>query len=143
MRDPRRVSGQRLPPSLARIRDFDVFADVRSLEMLRQALRREIQVHTSLRALAHDIGVDRGTLRKFLAMESVPRAENLEKIRDWAADRPDLWIPLGTVALALLVNDLPAPLRAPVRRQVAGELADAYTREERRVPEWLARECGG
>lgn len=143
MRDPRRVSGQRLPPALARVRDFDVFADVRSLEMLRQALRREIQVHTSLRALAQDIGVDRGTLRKFLGMESVPRAENLEKIRDWAADRPELWTPLGTVALALLVNDLPAHLRAPVRRQVAGELADAYMREEQRVPEWLARECGG
>jgi transcriptional regulator with XRE-family HTH domain len=137
----RRNTVQRLPPHLARKRDFEVIADARDLETLREALRREVRVHTSLRALALNIGVDRGTLRKFLAMESVPRAENLDKIRDWAADRPELATPLGSVALTLLVHDLPGHRRAHVRRQLAQELAAAFTRHM--LPEWLEHECVG
>ncbi len=87
--------------------------------------------------------MDRGTLRKFLAMEAVPRPDNLEKIHDWAADRPEVWVPLGAVALGVLVLDFPAHLRAAVRRGLARELASAYVEAELPVPEWLDQECDG
>lgn len=135
----RRTTVRRLPPHLACKRDFEVVADARDLETLREALRREVRVHTSLRSLALDIGVDRGTLRKFLAMESVPRAENMNKIRDWAADRPELATPLGSVALAILVRDLPGHCRAQVRRELARELAASF--KSKVIPEWLEHEC--
>ncbi|HEX2094857.1 MAG TPA: hypothetical protein VHG28_20830 [Longimicrobiaceae bacterium] len=132
----------RLPPELAVKRDFDILADARRLEALRQAIRREVRARSSLRGLAQRIGVDRGSLRKFLTMESVPDLENMAKIEDWSEERPEVWTPLGAVALAVLVLDLPGPRRGPARKQLARVLASAFSDAKQPVPEWLEAECG-
>jgi len=132
----------RLPAEAALRRDFHLLADARRLEMLRQAIRREVRSQSSLRSLAKHIGVDRGSLRKFLAMESVPSVENLAKIVDWSQERPEVWTPLGSVVLAVLVLDLPGPRRASARKQLARTLAAAFSDAEMPVPEWLREEYG-
>jgi transcriptional regulator with XRE-family HTH domain len=133
----------RLPPDLAVTRDFDIIADARRLEGLRQAIRREVRALSSLRALGEQIGVDRGSLRKFLTMESVPDLENMAKIEEWSEERPEIWTPLGAVSLAVLVLDLPGPHRGPARKQLAEVLASAFRNAGRPVPEWLEAERGG
>lgn len=143
MRNHRPVLSVRLPPELAVKRDFDTIADARRLESLRQAIRREVGVRSSLRSLAQQIGVDRGSLRKFLTMESVPGVENLAKIEDWSEERPEVCTPLGAVALGLLVLDPPAPRRGPTREQLARVIAAAFADAKLPVPEWLDAECGG
>ena len=140
MRHHRTVNGGRLPADLARKRDFEIVADAGRLERLRQAIRREVRVQSSLRSLAREIGVDRGTLRKFLAMESVPQTDNLARIEDWLENRVDVWPPRGAVALAVLVLDLPGQQRGVVRRQLARLLASAFTKANTPVPEWLELE---
>ncbi|HEV2150469.1 MAG TPA: helix-turn-helix transcriptional regulator [Longimicrobiaceae bacterium] len=143
MRHHRPIISVRPPADLAVKRDFDIVADARRLETLRQAIRREVKAQTSLRALAQRIGVDRGSLRKFLTMESVPDWENLAKIEEWFEDRADVWTPLGAVALAVLVLDLPGPRRRPARKRLAQVLASAFGDAELPVPEWLDTECAG
>lgn len=143
MRPHRPLIGVRLPAEAAARRDFTLIADARRLETLRQAIRREVSSHSSLRSLAKHIGVDRGSLRKFLAMESVPNSENLAKIEDWSEERPETWTPLGSVVLAVLVLDLPGPSRAPARKQLARALASTFRDAGMQVPEWLEEECGG
>lgn len=143
MRHYRPIISVRLPPELAVKRDFDIIADARRLETLRQAIRREVRTQSSLRGLAQHMGVDRGSLRKFLTMESVPDSENMEKIEDWSEERPEVWTPLGAVALAVLVLDLPGPRRGPARRQLAQVLASAFSDAKVQVPDWLEAECGG
>lgn len=140
MRHHRTVTGGRLPADLARTRDFEIVADARRLERLRQAIRREVRAQSSLRSLARDIGVDRGTLRKFLAMESVPQTDNLARIEDWLENRAEVWPPPGAVAFAVLVRDLPGQNRGVVRRQLACLLASAFTEAKMLVPEWLELE---
>lgn len=142
MRHYRPIVSVRLPPHMAVKRDFEIVADTRRLEALRQAIRREVATRSSLRGLAQQIGVDRGSLRKFLAMESVPDAGNLAKIEDWSEERPEVWTPLGAVALAVLVLDLPGPRRGPARRRLADALAAAFRDTGRPVPDWLDAECG-
>lgn len=90
MRSFRPIISARLRPDLADKRDWDIVADARRLETLRQAIRREVKAQSSLRGLAQHIGVDRGSLRKFLTMESVPGFENLAKIEDWSEERPEI-----------------------------------------------------
>ena len=142
MRSFRPIISVRLRPDLAVKRDFDIIADARHLETLRQAIRREVKARSSLRGLAQHIGVDRGSLRKFLTMESVPGFGNLAKIEDWSEERPEIWTPLGAVALAVLVLDLPGPRRGPARQQLARALASAFSETDLSVPEWLEAECG-
>ena len=142
MRSFRPIISARLRPDLAVKRDFDIVADARRLETLRQAIRREVTTQSSLRGLAQHIGIDRGSLRKFLTMESVPGLENLAKIEDWSEERPAIWTPLGAVALAILVLDLPGPQRGPARQQLARVLASTFSESDLPVPEWLEPECG-
>jgi DNA mismatch repair ATPase MutS len=142
MRSFRPIISARLRSDLAVKRDLDIVADARRLETLRQAIRREVKTQSSLRGLAQHIGVDRGSLRKFLTMESVPGCENLAKIEDWSEERPEIWTPLGAVALAILVLDLPGPRRGPARQQLARMLASAFSESDRPVPEWLEGEFG-
>jgi transcriptional regulator with XRE-family HTH domain len=131
----------RMRSSAAGSQEFHRFADVRSVESLRLAVRRELRVHRGQRALAHLIGVSRGTLRKFVEMRSLPTQENLDKIREWAADRADVHAPLGAVALAILAGDLPASFRLSTRDQLVGILAAAYTEAGEALPEWMGEEC--
>jgi transcriptional regulator with XRE-family HTH domain len=133
----------RLPTDVAVKRDFDVVADARRLETLRQGIRREVKRQTSLRALAQQIGVDRGSLRKFLTMESVPEWENLAKIEEWLENRAEVWTPLGAVTLGVLVLDLPGPRRGPARKQLARVLASAFTDAGLPLPDWLDAESAG
>ena len=122
--------------------DFDRFADVHAIESLRLAVRRELRVHRGQRALARLIGVCRGTLRKFVEMRSLPTYRNLEKIRDWAADRPESRAPLGAVALAVLADDLSAQFRLRARRGLARELAALYAEAGEVLPAWIEEELG-
>lgn len=121
-------------------RVHDRFADCLDLEALRLAVRRELRVHRGQRALARLIGVSRGSLRKFVEMRSLPVPENLEKIREWAADRPRVRAPLGAVALAMLAGDVPAGARLRLRRRLAGEVARACAEEGVEVPAWVREE---
>jgi hypothetical protein len=143
MRHYRPIISRRLPPEVAVKRDFDIIADARRLETLRQAIRREVRTQSSLRALGQQIGVDRGSLRKFLTMESVPDFENMAKIEDWSEERPEVWTPLGAVSLAVLVLDLPGPHRGPARKELAEVLASAFRTAGRPVPDWLEAERDG
>ncbi len=120
--------------------DFDRFADTHTIESLRLAVRRELRVHRGQRALARLIGVCRGTLRKFVEMRSLPTPENLDRIRDWAADRPEVRAPLGVVALAVLAGDLPADFRLRARRGLARELAAVYADAGEVLPAWIEEE---
>ena len=142
MRPSRYKSSQHMPSELARRHDLDILLDLYELERLRQVLRRELRVHTGQRTLAGEIGISRGSLRKLLDMESVPTYRNLQRLKEWAADRPEVWTPLGSLGLAVLVMDLPAEARADLRRQVACLLDSAYFRLGQTSPEWLGRECG-
>lgn len=121
-------------------RVHDRFADHLDVEGLRLAVRRELRVHRGQRALARLIGVSRGSLRKFVEMRSLPVPENLERIREWAADRPDVRAPLGAVALAMLAGEVPAAARRRLRRRVAGEVARACAEEGVEVPGWVGEE---
>ena len=141
MRPHRPVISLRLPADMAVKRDFDVVADARRLETLRQGIRREVKRQTSLRALAQQIGVDRGSLRKFLTMETVPESENLAKIEEWLENRAEVWTPLGAVTLGVLVLDLPGPRRGPARKELARVLASAFRDAGLPVPDWLEAEC--
>lgn len=120
--------------------DFDRFADLHAVESLRLAVRRELRVHRGQRALARLIGVCRGTLRKFVEMRSLPTHQNLEKIRDWAADRPEVRTPLGAVALAVLAEGLPAQFRLRARRDLARELSVVYAEAGEVLPAWIEEE---
>lgn len=129
------------PPEIARTRDIHTFLDQYALEHIRHALRRELRVHSGQLALAREIGIARGSLRKFIDMQSTPRPANMDRLREWASDRPEVWTPIGAVCLATLVLDLvPAEARAPARRHLARELAVFYARAGQPVPAWLAAE---
>lgn len=135
MRALRYPSTGRFPPEIARTRDINTFLDQHDLERIRQALRRELRVHSGQLALAQEIGIARGSLRKFVDMQSIPLPANMDRLREWAADRPEIWTPIGAVCLATLVLDLvPAEARAPARRHLARELAALYARAGQPVP---------
>ncbi|HEV2150638.1 MAG TPA: hypothetical protein VGR37_24785 [Longimicrobiaceae bacterium] len=123
-----------------RDRGFDRLADAWMLEELRQALRRELRTHGGQAAVARSIGVSRSVVRKFLEMRSVPEPRHLDRLRDWAADRPYAETPLPVVSLAVLVDGLPAGARHRARRELAGCLACIYQQSGEEVPAWLALE---
>lgn len=141
MRPYRYTSSQHLPRASALHHDFDILMDLYELERLRKVLRRELAVHMGQRTLAAEIGISRGSLRKFLEMQSIPTHQTLQRIKDWAGNRPDAWTPLGALGLAILVMDVPAEGRSDLRRQLACLLEAAYTRMDQPVPEWLSAEC--
>ena len=118
----------------------DRFADERRLEGLRQVLLRELEQHRGQRALAEIIGVGRSVIRKFIDMVCVPRGENLDKISDWAADRPEVTVTIGSVCLAVLPGDLPGEFRLEARRRIAAELAQVYGKAGMRLPDWILAE---
>lgn len=122
---------------------LDRIADEYELESLRQAVRRELRTHGGQRTLAKALGLSRSVIRKFVEMRSVPTAENLQVIRDWAADRPEMETPLGAVCFALLAAEItPSSLRYEGRLRLAEALADIYARMDDPAPAWLVQELG-
>jgi hypothetical protein len=120
--------------------ELDAYADERELERLRRTLRRELATHRGQEALAREIGVSRIVLRKFLAYQAVPRPEHLQKIREWAEDRPPLWTPFGVILLATIVRGVPASERAWTRSSLAQVLSAGFRRAGASVPTWLVEE---
>lgn len=141
MRAARYQPSDHKPIDQARRHDLNAFIDELDLETLREAIRRELRVHGGQDALAQSIGVSRGTLRKLIAMQSVPTLRNLDRIREWTEHRPAVRVPLGGVSLALIVKYLPARVRGATRLRLARDLASAYAEAGQPVPVWLTAEC--
>jgi transcriptional regulator with XRE-family HTH domain len=123
-----------------RNQQFNQIADAWRLEELRQALRRELRTHMGQLALARIIGVGRSVVRKLLEMRTVPEPRNLDRLREWAADRPAVETPVEVVCLAVLVEDLPADARYDARLELAGMMARLYERADAEIPKWLTLE---
>jgi hypothetical protein len=119
--------------------EIDLYADQRELERLRRTVVRELATHPGQEALAREIGVSRIVLRRFVE-HSVPQPKHLQKIREWAEDRPPVWTPIGAVLLATVVRDLPGPERVQTRRELARVLADGFRRAGAALPGWLEDE---
>ncbi len=115
-------------------------AEAWRLEELRQAVRRELRTHRGQLALARMIGVGRSVVRKLVEMRSAPRDANLDRLREWAADRPAVETPLETVCLAVLVEGLPAAARYGARLELARALTRLCREAGGEVPRWLAVE---
>lgn len=113
------------------------------VETLRQIVRRELRNHGGQRTLAREIGVHRETVRKFAEGQSTPTEPNLAEIRDWAADRPEMEIPVALVALAALVDDLPPPHRPGARERIARLMFEMYEETGEGVPGWVKDEMRG
>jgi hypothetical protein len=128
---------------MARASNPDAFERMRELETLRQMIRRELRRNAGQRTLAREIGIHRESLRKFVEGQSIPLEANLEEIRDWAADRRSVDLPLAQVALALLVDDLPPPRRPRARRRFAKLLRELYGETGEGVPTWVTDELQG
>lgn len=120
--------------------EFNRFADELAREEIRQALRRELRTHAGQRSLARVVGVGRAVIRKLVEMRSVPQHWHMQRLREWAADRPVAETPAGAVSLALLVADLPAPERYAARLRLAEEVTRLYAQSGVEVPAWLAHE---
>ncbi len=121
---------------------LDRIADEYRLESLRQAVRRELRTHGGQRTLAKQLGLSRSVIRKFVEMRSVPAAENLQVIQEWAADRPDVETPLGSLCFAVLAAELSPALRYQARLRLAEALAEVYAGSDEAAPAWLAHELG-
>lgn len=128
---------------LAEAADADHFADARELETLRQMVRRELRTHGGQRSLAREVGVYREVLRKFAEGQSRPTGPNLDEIRDWAGNRPEIRIPMALVALALMVEDLPPARRPSARRRLAELMGDLYAQAGEGAPTWISDELRG
>jgi hypothetical protein len=120
--------------------DVDHIFDVRSQEIARQTLRREIRVHKGQRGLAREIRCDRGSLRKFMSGQSTPEPYTFSLIREFAADRPEISIPLSLVGLALLVEDVKPELRPRARRDIAAVMRAVYSDSGEGAPTWVEDE---
>jgi hypothetical protein len=131
--------GFRLSDGTVTRKEIDLYADERDLERLRRTLVRELATHRGQEALAREIGVSRIVLRRFLE-HSVPQPRHLQKIREWAEDRPLVWAPIGAVLLATAVRELPGPERVRARRELARVLADGFGRAGLALPGWLEDE---
>jgi hypothetical protein len=110
----------------------------REAEGVRMLLRRELR-HTPQRLLAALVGIDRNSLRKFLAL-SEPAPETWARLREWARDRPEPDPPPDSVALALLAAGFPARERSAVRRRIAETLLRLHLDADRQPPGWLVEE---
>jgi hypothetical protein len=111
---------------------------VRREEAVRRLLRRELR-HLPQRLLAALVGIDRNSLRKFLAL-STPEPATWRRLREWAEDRAPAEPAPGAVALALLAGEFPAPRRLWARRRLAATLHELYVELDRHPPAWLAEE---
>jgi hypothetical protein len=111
-------------------REFD-------LERLRAPIRRELRVHGGQRRVAAEMRIPRGSLRKFLSMQSVPTGRNFDSLESWVADRPEAVVTGGMVSLAVLAGELPAEIRLRTRRHLARELAKLYRGAGALLPGWL------
>jgi hypothetical protein len=131
--------GFRLSPGSMTRSEIDLYADERELERLRRTVRRELATHPGQEALSCEIGVSRIVLRRFLAF-GLPLPKQLQKIREWAEDRPPVWVPFGAVLLATAVRDLPVAERARARLELACALAGGFLRAGRALPAWLEEE---
>lgn len=103
-------------------------------------IRRELRTHCGQLALARIIGVGRSVVRKLLEMRSVPEPANLDRLRDWAADRPSAETPLAVVCLAVLVENLPPGARYRARLELAQTLTRFHEETGTEVPQWLTAE---
>ena len=121
--------------------EFDRLADERVLETLHPILARAAEAPGGVSALAREIGVGRIVLRKFLNEHSRPTPSNLQKMREWALDRPAAYAPFGSVLLRTLTSELPPELRGSARAEVAEALALTYQRAGA-IPNWLRSEIG-
>lgn len=111
---------------------------VRRAEAVRLLLRRELR-RLPQRLLAPLIGIDRSSLRKFLALAE-PQRDTWRRLEEWTRDRPEAPTPLGAVALAILASELPAPHRLRARRRLAEALMRQYVELDRQPPPWLVEE---
>lgn len=107
------------------------------LERLRAPVRRELRIHGGQRRIAAEMRMPRGSLRKFISMQSVPTGRNFDGLESWAADRPEATITGGMISLAVLASELPATIRLRARRRLAGELAQLYREAGAPLPLWL------
>lgn len=130
----------KLKPDSAWRLDLDYFMWAYEEEVLRGAVRHGLRTQGGQRRLARVMGVARGCLRKFVEMRSMPRGVNRERLEYWAQSRAEHVPALESVALALLVADLPAAERMAGRRALAAELAQVHQRAGQREPQWLAAE---
>lgn len=110
------------------------------VETVRQAILRELR-RTPQRDLADRLGISRGSLRKFLAF-SEPTEATWEALREWNEDRPEGSTPMASVALALLVGELPAAVRAGAHTRLLATFVEilAAARGPDAVPRALADE---
>jgi hypothetical protein len=131
--------GFRLSDGTVTRKEIDLYADERELERLRRTVARELATHPGQEALAREIGVSRIVLRRFLGY-SAPQPRHVQKIREWAEDRPPVWTPIGAVLLATAVRELPGPERVRARRELARVLADGFRRAGAALPGWLEDE---
>ena len=131
---------QRTGVAASRNGEFDRLADAWDLEQLRQVIRRELRTHYGQLALARIIGIGRSVVRKLLEMRSVPEPENLNRLREWAADRPSAETPLAVVCLAVLIENLPPSARYRARLELAETLPRLHDESGVEVPQWLANE---
>jgi transcriptional regulator with XRE-family HTH domain len=128
---------------IAQSSDSERLSELLQIERLRQVVRRELLTHSGQRTLAREIGVHRTTLRKFAEGQSTPEAANLAEIREWAADRPQVEMPMALVALAVFVDDLPPASRPAARQRFASLLMDLYAETGEGVPTWVTDELRG
>ena len=140
MRPTRYLSGERMRPDLAPEHDLNVFLELYLLERVRRMVRRDLRVHNGQQDLAREIGISRGSLRKFIEDQSIPSHPVQQRLHDWVESRPPIWTPPGAVALVLLVHDLPYQARGEARRRLARELAAIHSEAGREVVRWLAEE---
>lgn len=140
MRPTRYLSGERVRPDLAPEHDLNIFLELYLLERLRRVVRRDLRVHNRQQDLAREIGISRGSLRKFVEDLSIPSHPVQQRLRDWVESRPPIWTPPGAVALVLLVHDLPYETRGEARRRLARELAAIHGEAGREVARWLVEE---
>lgn len=108
-------------------------------EALRQRVRAGVR-QNGQHLTAILIGVPRAVVRKVLAMSN-PRPATLERLGEWAMDRPDPEIPPGLAALAVLASEFPSPGRARARADLALALTDMHVAQGVPPPEWLIEEC--
>lgn len=108
-------------------------------EALRQTIREGVR-QNGQHVTALLLGVPRAVVRKFLAMSN-PRPATLERLQQWALDRPEAEVAPGLAALAVLAGEFPSPVRACARRRLARTLASMHVASGASPPEWIIQEC--
>jgi len=117
----------------------DPFETAHEDEAIRRILKREL-LNAGQRTLAPEIGIGRGALRKFLEM-STPGPHTLERLREWSQDREEEPVASGSVALAVLAREFPAPRRVWARRLIARRVAELLSKVGVDLPSWVQEEA--